>query len=885
MQANFEVKYLDVKWYDQDTILSIQESFISLKVEFDDDCQRFVCNSVIYPKADGIKHGQLAFRYLERKSSVPYVEIADGGRIPLKKVVDKKNGNEWWIEANFWIANIKRWESKAGRTAGKLVVGLQDQLCQINIGSSAFTTEELERYLSDFKSDLWELILDDSSYVTGKIKETQKGGVTEESIHMIGNVLSHAQKILNNPKSELREIQTLKPRKMVRPVTRTFMELATKNDNRFLTSRATKPSYNVPENRYLLFALERIYKILKQLVRVSENKEKRFDATAKKLSERYYSFGDEELVDVNLVRKDLEKLKKSYDLDELNYSLHCEVESIFHSKSSGLEWRILYFRIKNKRDLDGYYVDFKEKESDLWCEERFDSQIISLVFDDECYQKLFEKNLEYEIEAKIINTNGFTKKGVPWFGYKVVEIRRIKIMDEDGVKKRREKFQSEKRKAVILKSKGWKKDLTNLEKNEQKKEQASITRQWHFYEDQRKNSKKVHDLLEPKLAKFDAILKDLKRLEVKPLSTFPNSMTFVQNPSYQAVHSGYKSLQNLTNLTDEDLLLSLEKIDEIGLINMPILYERWCLLQIIKVLIQKYHYVPEDDWKRKLVKIVSMGRHGQKEGLGFNNSEVKRNIKLMYEFTLENGKVPDFVMDVNFERKDGSKHAKRFVMDAKFYSEDMLKNSDSKNYRGISDVVNELYHGKNYSENGENAVFIIHPVKNAIAETERVSPQSWAVNSFLGELEMFAWDKPLRKKHYHKYGAIYASPVVDYLDEFQRLLGMFLQFGIENNQFQRNSDDVESVNFCVACGSHNLTEIKKKNHDKYIYHDGVTPLKSNGNSKSIWYKCNDCEHFATYNHCNECGTRLIKNGAYWSYHSQMPMEPLNIKCPACESLL
>ena len=883
MKANFEVKYLDVKWYDQDTILSIQESFIPLKVEFDDDCQRFVCSSVIYPKADGVKYGQLAFRFLEKNLSEPYFEAVNGKRTPLKKVVEKKSGNEWWIEANFWRPQKRCWESKIYHTVGKVVVVLQDQLCQVNIGSSEFTEEELERYLSDFKSDLWELILDEKSYVTAEVKETQKGGLTEEGIHMIGNLLSHAQKILNNPKSELREIQTIKPRKMVKPVTRTFMELATKSDNRFLTSRATKPSYNVPENRYLLFALERIYKILKQLVRISENKEKRLDATAQKLSERYYSFSDEKLIDEYFVNRDLGKMEKYCDLDELNRSLQNEVKKLIPVKSSNFEWWIFYFKIRKEIE-NGYFIDFKEQESDPWRETKSKNQTIFLIFDDERYQGLFEKNLEYKIEAKIEYKDG-CKNNVWWYRYKIFEIGRIKIMDGEVIEKRRKKFQSEKMVAMNLESKGWKKRLTKSEKDEQEKEQDSIARQWGVYENQRKNSKEVHDFLEPKLAKFDAILKNLKELGVKPLSTFPNSMTFVQNPNYQAVHSGYKSLQDLTNLTDEDLLLSLEEIDEIGLINMPILYERWCLLQIIKVLIQKYHYVPRGDWKRKLLGIVKKKRHEEKESLIFTNIHVKRKIKLMYEPKFDNGRFPDFVMDVTFRKKDDKIDKKRFVMDAKFYSEDMLKNKDSKNYQGISNVIRELYHTK-YSEDGRNAVFIIHPVKNAIAETERVSPQSWGENSFLGELEMFDWDKPLRKKHYHKYGAIYASPVAGDLDEFQRLIGMFLQFGIENNQLQRSSDDVESVNFCVACGSHSLTKIENKNNDdEDIYDDEVSSSKSDKKPKPIGYQCNDCKHFTTYNHCYNCGTRLIKNGAYWTYHSQKPMQPFNIKCPACESLL
>jgi hypothetical protein len=868
VQAKFEVKYLDVTWYDQDTVLSIQESFIPLKVEFENELQRFVCNTVIYPKAAGVKHGQLAFRYLGKNSSVPFFEAVDGARIPLKKVTDKESGKEWWIEANFWLASKKFWESKTYRTAGKLVVGLQNQICQINIGSSEFTAPQLGRYLSDFKSDLWELILDESSYVTGKAKETQEGGVSEDSIHIISNVLSHAQKILNNPKSELREIQTLKPRKMVKPVTRTFMELSTKGDNRFLTSRATKPSYNVPENRYLLFALERIFKILKQLVTISKSKANRFEAKVEKLNERYDSFSSEKLIDKDLVRKDLEKIKRSYDLDYLNHSLKQEAQNIVIDELPDVELEKCYLKVCGKtKNGNSHFVGVKAHENDDWVETQHRVQHVFLSFDDERYQELFQKDFEYKIEAKLEHKQGMSSSGVTWHTYNIIKLGRVKIIGGIGLQYRIEKFQLARQQALALLSNGWIKKLSAKELSEQSREKLSVQNQLKLYEEQHKKTKLVYDLLEPKLAKLKAILIGLRQLDVKPSATFPNSMTFVQNPSYQAVHSGYKSLRNLTNLSDEDLLLSLEKIDEIGLINMPILYERWCLLQIIKVLIQNYHYVPIHDWKRKLLKIISTGRHS--ESIDFANSYVKRNIQLRYEPTLDNGRTPDFVMDVNVEKKNGSKHTKRFVMDAKFYSYDLLQGIG-----GISSVISTLYNEKNYSEDGKNAVFILHPAKNSISE--KVSPQSWGVNSFLGELEMFAWDKPLRKTHYHQYGAICANPVLrlSYLDEFQRLIGMFLQFGVENNQLHGapedvEADDVESFNFCVACGSHDLTKV----------------LKSNSNQRSSWYECNDCKHFTTYNHCHRCDTRLIKNGDYWTYHSQMPMEPLNIKCPACESLV
>ncbi len=51
------------------------------------------------------------------------------------------------------------------------------------------------------------------------------------------------------------------------------------------------PSFNVPENRYVLFVLQRIYSILKQLVTISQSKVNRFEGMTMKLAERLNYFG------------------------------------------------------------------------------------------------------------------------------------------------------------------------------------------------------------------------------------------------------------------------------------------------------------------------------------------------------------------------------------------------------------------------------------------------------------------------------------------------------------------------------------------------------------------------------------------------------------------
>lgn len=893
MKSFFEVKYLDVDWFSKDVVISIKESFDSCKLEFDHDQSCFSCNTIIYPEAEGFKHGRLAFRYVKPCTEAPYFLKPDGARAPLKEIIDNSSGKKWWIEADIWCESKKYWGGgKIFNTPGTANIVLGDQKCLISIGVSHFTSAQLQLYLSDFKNDLWELLLDEDSYVSRNINSPNNGGVSEESLKSIAKLLSHAQNIALSPKSELREVQAIKPRRMVKPVNRTFMELSTKGGAKHLTSRATEPSFNVPENRYVLFALIRTNILLKGLVAASKNKLNRFEGKMSKLDERLLGFSDFKTISKDLVRKDLENIKKTYNKDNLNMRLDQKLKANRSLLSEKVTGRTLYIKVKRyNKKRDGYHVEVKHTPEGMWSNSKKLGKTIYLNFRNAEYSEIFEIDFEYKIHGDISFQQG--SNGGDYERHTLISLNSVSIIGGEAITLRQERFTIELGKALNLQRNDWKKSLSSKELTEQEKEKNSVKIQLKYFKEDQLNVQRVYSVLEPKLAKFDKVISQLKNLGVKPLSTFPNSMTFVQNPDYQAVHSGYIKIRETANLTDESLLLTLEEVDQIGLINMPLLYERWCFLQIIKVLIQNFNYKPTHDWKKRLMSIVLTERQkkGKANFLDFDHAELNRKIKLRYEPKLDNGRYPDFVLDVKFERKDGSKHTKRFIMDAKYYSDKYLRKKG-----GIAGVIEELFcpqnfsdEGKtykNYSEDGKNSVFIIHPVVGAVEPA--VSPQAWGLNSYLGELAMFDWDNGSmeqchddtreqekffggagKRSQFHQYGAICANPIsrLNYLDEFQRMIGLFLQYNIEDNTSFRESDDAEATNFCIACGSHDL--IRKDNNSK----------------KSSWYECNNCSHFTTYNHCNSCKVRLIKNGDYWSYHSQMPMEPLNIKCPACESLL
>ncbi|MCT4726243.1 nuclease domain-containing protein [Citrobacter freundii] len=751
------------------------------------------------------------------------------------------------------------WRSEARRTAGQITFVIGNSTLKLDIDISEQTKSDLSRYLSDFKADLWELILDENSHITGDAKNSQVAAIDQEALSLVASILSNAQTILKKPKVELKEIQALKPAKEVRPVPRTFMEICTKGSRKHLTSRASEPSYNVPENQYVLYVVLSTLSIVKQLVKVAESKKSRFSGAIEKLNERLDSLKDYRIINRDLVVKDLERLKKRFDTEVINAELASQLGEINANKYFSQNHAAKgYLRLEKTTGSENeWWAKIKPSQHDDW--QQFELDGYTIFSSGEYYASLFQPYSDYDMVAIMPPPS---RRGTASILYPEYISKLTILADSRSLLRDKEKFSKLREQGIALNENGWKTKLTPEELSEQEKERETIRKRLSYFASEHEKVGIVHQVLAPKIKPFQQVEKEWRQCKVKSKSTFPNSMTFVQNPAYQAVHSGFKKLKEQIGLADEDILLSLEKIEAIGLVNMPLIYERWCLLQIIKVLTQAFRYLPEDNWKRKL--IANIQGNEEQISIQFFNPNVSRKVTLQYEPFLANGKRPDFVLDVEAITKSGNQISKRLVVDAKYYSAAYLKLRG-----GIGGVIHELYNGKDYSECQENSVFVLHPVLDAVEKV--VSPQEWAKDSYLGELSMFDWEPAYHQRQATNYGAVCANPMKSqrYLDEIQRMLGMFLQYGIEDNtSFRGASDDTHAVNFCVSCGSEKVVDVTKS---------------MSSNNQKRWYRCNECTHFTVYTHCGTCNTRLIKNGEYWTYLSLMPMSSINIKCPNCES--
>jgi len=858
MDVPFIIKFIETKWHDKQTLVSVNESEYSLKLEHLGN-NTFSAHTIIYPRVEELRFAQLAIKAKHGDKSPPYIAMPNGERKPLESIIDPASNSVWWVEPAHWDTKQRVWRSEARRTAGQITFVVGNSTLKLNIDISEQTKSDLSRYLSDFKADLWELILDENSHITGDAKKSLVATIDQKALSLVASILTNVQTILKKPKVELKEIQELKPTKEVRPVPRTFMEICTKGSRNHLTSRASEPSYNVPENQYVLHVVSNTLNIVKKLVRVAESKKSRFSDAVDKLNERLESLKNYRSINRDLVVKDLERLKKLFDTKQINKELANKLDEIntnmYFSQNIAAKG---YLRLEKATGSENeWWAKIKPQLSDDW--QQFEQDRYTIFSSGSPYSSLFKPYSDYEMEAIMPAP---AKRGTASILRPKHILRLTLLADSPSLQRYKDNFAKLRKQGIVLNENNWKMKLTPEELSEQEKERSTINKRLSYFVTELKKVGIVSKVLETKIKPFQQLEKEWRQCKVTSKSTFPNSMTFVQNPAYQAVYSGFKNLKEQIGLADEDILLSLEKIEAIGLINMPLLYERWCLLQIIKVLTQALRYQPEDNWKRKLISHIQ----GNEEQISiqFFNPSVSRAISLHYEPFLANGKRPDFVLDVKATTKSGEQISKRLVVDAKYYSATYLKQRG-----GIGGVIHELYSDKDYSEGQENSVFVLHPVLEAVEKI--VSPQEWAKNSYLGELSMFDWEHAYHGRQATSYGAVCANPMKSqrYLDEIQRMLGMFLQYGIEDNSSLRGaSDDTHAVNFCVSCGSPDVEDISN-------------PIRSNKEKR--WYRCNDCTQFTVYTHCGSCNTRLIKNGEYWTYLSLMPMSSINIKCPNCES--
>ena len=408
MKAIFEAKYIAIKWYDKNRVEKIDEAILPISIEIENDIT-YSMELQTYTRIENGLDGQVAFHLLDSESMIePYFLDASNSKVPLLKITDPKTGKIWWIEDGKWSKKYKYRGSILWNHTGETKVKFGDITCNIDVRANSFTKEQLDLYLNNFRNDFWYLILQNNSLTQGDAKNKKVKLLDENNVKLISKFIEYSEKILLNPKKELREIQSLKDIKKVKPVARTFMEIATSGFKKKLTSRDIIESYNVAENRYIHYAIQQVYMIVFNILNASGHIKELYVNKAKFDGERLKNFSDFKTIDKEVFENevlDLEILVKK----EKEKLQHCLFQGIPNQNQYG---KFIIKLEQQQKDYDNkiqFWGKIKQYDAVNW-DDFGKNNWFSLEFNQD-YFDFLDSYQEYYIEAENVYSKIKTQKG------------------------------------------------------------------------------------------------------------------------------------------------------------------------------------------------------------------------------------------------------------------------------------------------------------------------------------------------------------------------------------------------------------------------------------------------------------------------------------------
>jgi hypothetical protein len=853
-----EVRYLDVFWSDPETVIKLEASRDAIELE--QTSSGWKLETTTFPST----HHYIGVRVTGPKVlHTPYFVRADGARQELVSLRVPGTGEIWWIESSGWDKKGKRCLSELYRSAGRAELVVQGQQLIIENNTFNFTVAELEYYLADFKNNLWMLILDNNGPAKAGVQKEIPDLFDDEVLDLFLSFIESVEKITKKPGMILSETQKKLPLRAVRPVPRTFREYATQPNAKLLTSRAFYESYDTAENRFIHYCVQRVLYVLKGLSKIAVAQEHSYAQRIEQENswQDQLQQTDTKKVDSRVYDNEISKIEA--DLEKLDQRLS-ELASTHSTKNNSQHnWVLGTYTVQLGESYNKSSTEFfvKRLNGDGFIS-RYGTYLVVKFRSTDDFSEVKKRvhSGELTINGWHTKERKFNSSGNEYFELVFHEIKSVSISRHPLRVKLAQLIERRKE----LDNNGWIARLTPEEVSDRRVEREVSHKKMAFYEGLQ------HKMI-VFLSRVPAIQKRLlkvssffKEHRIKVLTNCPNTMIFVQNPAYASAKSTFNKVSTLKGL-DELILNSLMVIDDIGLVNVANLYEKWCLLQIIKVLHKTYEFDIEDGWQRLLVNAVLEKRYDV--AIRLEAPRRQQSMVLTYEKVLDSGKRPDFVIDLiskNYVKNgqkqsewayEGERHS-RLVLDAKFRG--------AITEHQLSRLVESLYYEKNYSENKSNQVFIIHPSPNVIED--RTSPLIWGTQCDYGQSS---------EKNHH-LGSVFVSPSLTYsqsIENLQRLIGMFLQSNTEI-LYDKSSDMLFWHNtVCVSCGNGNgnLIEMQYK------------PTTAGNEGWKI--TCKVCSLITVKTVCSSCRSSLFKNGPKWTYHRTMAEQTSNVVCPNCETFL
>lgn len=783
---------------------------------------------------------------------IPTWRSAEGDKAFLRIVAP--DGGIWWIPALNWNASRRRHENAFMRGLGQFDVLIGEE--SLRVVTRHHDGVMLGDYLRDFRDELIWLILGQEG--NGEVARSGGG----EMAAAFGAFLEATLSLVADLPRDLQETTGPMRRSKVRPNTSTFRALGRAPWAQILPGRVVETQADIPDNRYLRHLIRSALVMAQAMGQAGRTQAEALSRRAaqlaeagRELTEREWQEVDPEVFDAQLqeYERRMEPVTQWRPDLPTGEQLFAQVFDI--QKQVGNS-RARFFVGREDKDEKSHVLQLPTEVGDL---------VRSVA--------AIEKNFTFGYpRGHYFRREDYFGNGKP---YLLHEISHVGAIRPSGLEARR-------RRRASLEANGWRTKLEGTARAEYRQAgRVSLARAAHF-ESGAKIAARLADALAAGCSHLARLDRELAKLGVGISATPPQGLRWRLHPPHVACLAAFRRLQDSANERGLDPG-ALERLEVVATLHASALYERWCLVKILSVLISDYRFNPEDGWQSKLVDAVT--RPDGRLTLDLVRLDLLLGARLEVQPVMKNGRRPDFRLRVTYlpkaptpaVRDELFSEAPGLVMDAKFRSR-WAKGE-------VSDVVEALVRQKGYGDEGD-AVFVLQPCGKTVQQ--RNSPLGWGPHCDHGQ------DVPGD----HLKGHVWLAPNSDPADpqnHLRRLIAQLVQSRFARptpvrpemltefkeelfEKADRRAGDegggsldtpLFSASFCISCG---------KAHD---YGDVGRETTTRG--REYWViGCKACGMKVTRTHCYGCGDRvLFKNHLRLTYHRTIADQPTHVVCPKC----
>jgi pyrethroid hydrolase len=815
----------EVTWRARGTVANVSPSMSAVPVSLALDEGSYEASIPAYSRENG-RDVQLAVKSLGPCSIV----ISDGETVDLAEYIDPDTGEHWWIEKGAWrsIGSGGFHDAPSFRHPGGqvelLVAGTH---CTVHVFYPGLTEADFSLLLDDLRTWCWRMAVDEACYVAVD-QEAEVKVLAPDFITFASNFLRHAHSVLDLPNSELREAVEYQKIQRLRPNIESLRFLAQRGAQPMVPGRSATPHYGTPENRFVHGMIRAVMRMLRPQEILARGSSSRFLATATRYETRAKELREQttERIDPAVIDETLRRIREKRT--ELKNAMTEDLKVLRVNQEHGDH---------PGSSLPGWL-------GDTWV-------LVELGFDENSskIRSFVQKHGSAMILGLLVVTDAQNRNGKR---YKKCEIRDVQYL---GVwRNYRAECTSLETKRRALEMSNWEQTIPKDVLAERKKEARTLTERAETLRNAADRTRIDEEAVAALFSKASGADKRAKALGIMPDIRFVPTMVFLQSPAYAGALSAYRQLLGLTGI-DESILDGLLALEKIGICDWPAVYERWCLVALLRVLQDEFHFVfDKKDVQKNLLTHCTAQSTGFFE-VGATRADMNLSLRLSYQPELPNGRRPDFILVIT----DNELHTtSSMVLDAKSCNfvrrPENTRDARRNIFRYLDDCLHELVIEKNYGQEGGNRVFVMHPTRDACI-TYQTTMQSWAKNSAYGGDSVFFWEDvpPV-----HMHGAVFINP--SDMSNLKRLILMIIQFDLERNDI------------CASCcaGGQDVA---------------VKVSETRGGNPRYECTCKKCHFLSLRSVCHNCKKPIVKNAAWWSYHDLHPTDVWNIKCPACGSLL